>query len=80
MKIKLLFFGIATDLTKLSSLEIEVTNNCTVEQLKSILLKKHPKLTSVNSYAVAVNEEYVNNDFLLNNNDVVAIIPPVSGG
>lgn len=80
MKIKLLFFGITTDLTGSSSIEIDVTNNCSVEKLKSILVKKYPNLKHINSYAIAVNEAYANNEYLLTKNDIVAIIPPVSGG
>ena len=39
-----------------------------------------PALKKLKSYAVAVNEEYATDDVILKPNDVVAIIPPVSGG
>ena len=80
MKIKLLFFGITTDLLKTSSLDFEVSNNSSVQNLKSDLLAKYPQLQNIDSYAIAVNESYASDDLALQENDVVAIIPPVSGG
>ena len=35
---------------------------------------------NIDSYAIAVNEEYAVEHLVLKENDVVAIIPPVSGG
>ena len=80
MKIQLLLFGITSDLLETSFLEFEVAKNCTIKNLKKDLFEKHPQLKNINSYAIAVNEEYANNDLVLKENDVVAIIPPVSGG
>jgi len=80
MKIQILLFGITTDLLGTSSLEVEVPSNATISILKVHLLANHPLLENINSYAIAVNEEYASDDFLLKENDVIAIIPPVSGG
>ena len=80
MTIKILLFGITSDLLETSSLNFEVENNCLVESLKNELLIKYPQLKNINSYAIAVNENYANDDLILKGNDVVAIIPPVSGG
>jgi len=80
MKIKLLLFGITTDLLKTSSLTFEVSKNCSVKKLKNNLSAKYPQLKNINSYAIAVNECYANDNLVLKENDVVAIIPPVSGG
>lgn len=80
MKIQLLFFGITSDLLETSSLNFEIENNCSVESLKNELLVKYPQLKNINSYAIAVNESYADNSLTLQENDVVAIIPPVSGG
>lgn len=80
MNIQVLLFGIAADLLKSDSLEITVTENCTIYTFKKELLKRHPKLLHLASYAVAVNETYADDDVVLKENDVVALIPPVSGG
>ena len=80
MKIQLLLFGITADLLKTSSLEIEVEKDISIENFKSFLQEKNPQLKNISSYAIAVNETYADNNLVLSENDVVAIIPPVSGG
>lgn len=80
MKIKTLFFGITTDLVGATELEIEVAENTSIEAFKIILQDNFSTLANINSYAIAVNETYADDDYLLKNDDVVAIIPPVSGG
>ena len=45
-----------------------------------MLKDKFPQLQNLNSYAIAVNEEYAEDALTLKNGDIVAIIPPVSGG
>lgn len=80
MKIKILLFGITSDLLETSSLIFEVATNSSVANLKIELLIKYPQLKNINSYAIAVNESYADNTLALKENDIVAIIPPVSGG
>lgn len=80
MKIQVLFFGICTDLIGENSLEFKVQKDTTVKQLKQNLIAKYPSLKNINDFAIAVNEEYAEDEFILQKKDVVAIIPPVSGG
>ena len=80
MKITLLLFGITTDLVGTSSLEIHTTENCSVFDFRNELARTYPTLKNLASYAIAVNENYADNEIILKENDVVAIIPPVSGG
>ena len=80
MKIQTLFFGITSDLIGKTQLELELEKSISVAGFKSILKEKYPQLENINSYAIAVNEEYANDKNLLKEGDVVAIIPPVSGG
>ncbi|WP_369048048.1 molybdopterin converting factor subunit 1 [Tenacibaculum sp. UWU-22] len=80
MKIKILFFGITTDLMGCSDLALDVEKKTTIAFFKSVIKKKYPQLQNIDQYAIAVNEQYVNNEFSLQENDVIAIIPPVSGG
>ena len=80
MKIQILFFGITTDLVGVSNIDIEVVEASTVAIFKDLLKEKHPQLENINSYAIAVNESYAIDELVLKENDVVAIIPPVSGG
>lgn len=80
MKIKTLFFGITTDLVGASQLEINANENTTIKDFKSILKGLYSQLENINSYAIAVNEEYASDEMILKESDIVAIIPPVSGG
>ena len=80
MDIKTLFFGITTDLVGASNLYINAKKGTTVSGFKQIIKKKHSLLKNIDSYAIAVNEEYAADDLILKENDIVAVIPPVSGG
>tara|TARA_B110000091_G_C13658116_1_gene408380 strand:+ start:210 stop:452 length:243 start_codon:yes stop_codon:yes gene_type:complete len=80
MKIKILFFGITTDLVGASNLDLMLSDASTVLDFKNLLKKNYPQLESLDSYAIAVNESYATDDLTLQKNDIVAVIPPVSGG
>tara|TARA_R110002049_G_scaffold75991_1_gene195521 strand:- start:5217 stop:5459 length:243 start_codon:yes stop_codon:yes gene_type:complete len=80
MKIEILFFGITSDLINETQLKIEFQDAISVADFKMNLKQKYPQLENINSYAIAVNEEYAEDNIVLKENDVVAVIPPVSGG
>lgn len=80
MKIKTLFFGITTDLVGTSQLEIDVQENTSIKAFKDILKNEFSSLEHIQTYAIAVNEAYAEDTDVLKPGDVVAIIPPVSGG
>ncbi|OAD46619.1 molybdopterin converting factor subunit 1 [Polaribacter atrinae] len=80
MKIQVLFFGITTDLVGSSTLELNIVDVATVADFKKSLKEKYHQLENLNSYAIAVNESYAADNLLLKESDVVAVIPPVSGG
>ncbi|WP_348668196.1 MoaD/ThiS family protein [uncultured Polaribacter sp.] len=80
MKITLLFFGVTADLIGKTVLVMALENTMTVGALKLVLKEKYLKLKNIDTYAVAVNEAYAEGTLILKEGDVVAIIPPVSGG
>ncbi|HGA0510264.1 molybdopterin converting factor subunit 1 [Bacillus pacificus] len=73
----LLFAYLQEELSK-SSLHIDC-ENITVARLKEVLIKKYNVVIS-SEIMVAINEEYANEDDIIQTGDVVAMIPPVSGG
>jgi len=80
---KILLFGITRDIIGKPALEVkqkEAEALASVEQLKSFLLKQYPGLKNLASMAIAVNSEYATDHTVLNQNDEIALIPPVSGG
>jgi molybdopterin converting factor subunit 1 len=80
MKIQLLFFGIATDLVGRNSLTYSIQENTSIKDLKNKLIDDYANLKNIDEFAIAINEEYANEDLIIKDGDVVAIIPPVSGG
>ena len=80
MKIEILFFGITSDLIGETQVQIAFENAISVADFKSVLKEKYPQLKNINSYAIAVNEAYAKDDIILKQNDVIAVIPPVTGG
>jgi len=79
MKINLLLFGIFTDIFCSNKIELSLPNNSTVGDLKEYISKRYPKTKNLN-FVVAIDENYAINDKIIKENQVVALIPPVSGG
>jgi len=77
---KILAFGIVKDIFNNAVIDVDCKNESSVDELKNILEKKYPRLNQLGSYMIAVNNEYASAGDLINENDEVAIIPPVSGG
>jgi len=80
MKIEALFFGMSRDLVGQSPITVELDEGVTVKMFREILVKKYPLFSELDSFAIAVNEFYAEDAFVLSDKDTVAIIPPVSGG
>ena len=58
---------------------IEINDSISVKQLKETINAKYPEV-SEKTYQIAVNEEFVQDNDTVKNMDIVALIPPVSGG
>ena len=83
VKIQVLFFAKAKELVNLSETEIELFEEQSVTQLFEALELNWPELKQFKrTFALAHNEEYLDLDsnVVLQNGDVIAIIPPISGG
>lgn len=80
MNVQILLFGIAKDILKTASLDVSFYENTTVAVLKNQLVSMYPELKNISTYAIAINESYADDEDIVNENDVIALIPPVSGG
>lgn len=79
MELKL--FGISREIVGDRTLTIDASQNIqNVASLKSWLAERYPEIQQLKSFAVAVDNEYAEDDRVLTAQNEVAIIPPVSGG
>ena len=80
--LQVLFFAKARELLKISEAEIILENVDKLEQIYEKLEEKWPKLAQLNrTFALALNEEYLTQENLdLKSGDILAVIPPISGG
>ena len=77
---KVLAFGIVKDIFSNSIVDVDLKDHVTINQLKTLLEEKYPRLNQLGSYMIAVNNEYASGNDAVHESDEVAIIPPVSGG
>lgn len=80
MEIEVLLFGITADIVGQKSILLEVSDRITVADFKQKIIEHYPNLSTHNSFSIAINTEYATDEVALNRGDVVALIPPVSGG
>ncbi len=80
MNIRILAFGIAREIFGSSQIELSVNDKASIADLKKELEKKFPRLGQLASYMVAQNSNYAENGSPVQQQDEIAIIPPVSGG
>jgi len=81
LKVKVLYFSSIKDKLKKTEEEIDISKDMTLDKFLNLLSDKHPEIKeSLSNVMLAVNEEYKSKDYTLKDGDVIAIIPPVSGG
>ena len=81
MKIK--YFAWIKDITNIEEEEINLNQAKNLDELKTYIIKKYPDLKKHMIKEIlrfAINQEYAVNNTNLNEEDEIAIFPPVSGG
>jgi molybdopterin converting factor subunit 1 len=79
--VKVLCFASARDAVGCSELQLELDGKANCATLKKELERKFPALDfKRNRVGLAVNKVYSKDDTMLNDGDIVAVIPPISGG
>lgn len=81
MTLVIYYFAALRDLLGMSEERLELVGPADVAELARVLAERHPRLgPHLGSVRFAVNETFVDATAQLASGDVVALIPPVTGG
>tara|TARA_B110000008_G_C16781321_1_gene488811 strand:- start:397 stop:642 length:246 start_codon:yes stop_codon:yes gene_type:complete len=81
MQIEILFFGKILELINKSKIVVNVDNDTQLINIINKINEKYPLLKNIQNIMYAVNNEYIYDyNIKINENDVIAYIPPISGG
>lgn len=81
MKVKVLYFASARDLTAVNEESVRLPDGTTVAELLKEVVRAHPGLKRLEpSIRVSVNFQLVDGASTLCDGDEVGILPPVAGG
>lgn len=79
MKIKVLFFGILTEVTEKEETYVEFTKPIDIESLKNFVLYQYPDIEKY-LFKISVNKNLCEENISLHHGDEVAFLPPFAGG
>jgi len=79
MKVNLKYFGMVAEVAGVTEELMEVSNDINSEAISELLEEKYSKLNEID-YRLAINECLNNEKVTLNDQDIVAVLPPFSGG
>lgn len=77
MEIEVLFFGEVAEIVGENKLMFNSISYS--DELTSILCEKYPKLKKIN-FQIARNNQLIKENTMLENKDVLAFLPPFTGG
>lgn len=81
MKISVLYFATLRDRVGQRQEQVEIPEGTSALELKDRIGDLHPEIEeALATSIVAVNREYVGDDYLIQPGDEIALFPPVSGG
>lgn len=80
---KVLLFGKIREDYSNAELNLEIDNNITYDRILN-MINEHINLNLYNNLMYSLNHEYIQydnfSDTKVNNNDIIAIIPPINAG
>jgi len=81
MLVKVKFFASCRELAGTSSIDLELSDASTTNDLVIMIQRLFPSLHNITGeVSIAVNKKYVKEPVVLKSGDEIALIPPISGG
>ena len=81
MELTIHLFGHYADLFEKGQIKMTLPEGATVKELLVHLQQADPKLSSIGAHCrIAIDEEYAKPERVLQEENIVALIPPMSGG
>jgi molybdopterin converting factor small subunit len=81
IKVRAEFYSVVKEIVDASAFELSLPKNASVNDLFEHLKKRYPKLRDFEkSILFGIGVEFVDRSYVLNDGDVIAIMPPVQGG
>lgn len=79
--IKVLLFATLRERAGAKSIELDIPDGATVQDLRSRVIREYPTLQkSMDTVVISVNREFAFEETAIPKNAEVAMFPPVSGG
>lgn len=78
MNLKIKYFGRIAEITGLEE-EVIFCQNHNSESIDSLLLEKYPELKTL-AYKLAIDQQIISSNQVLNENSSIALLPPFAGG
>jgi len=79
--VKLLFFATLRERAGTKSMELDISDDLTIQGLKAKLSMDYPNLKeSMKSVLITINREYAFDEAIISQNAEIGMFPPVSGG
>jgi molybdopterin converting factor small subunit len=79
--VRLLLFAVARDIVGRNSVEIELPDVPSIGAVRAGLIHNYPRLASLGKHLMfSINARYAGDDQLVQADDEIACLPPVSGG
>jgi len=81
VKVRAEFYSRLKEIVDASAIELSLPENATVKDLFEQLKERYPQMRDFEkSVLFGIGVEFVDRSYLLNDGDVIAIMPPVQGG
>jgi molybdopterin synthase sulfur carrier subunit len=75
-EVKILYYGAAQEVTGRAAEDLVADDTC---MLRMLLTEKYPGIRNI-SFRLARNGSMINKEVLLEEDDIIAVLPPFAGG